>query len=130
MPSKKYVTISTKITESEFAELTAIANIENISISAIIKLCAQAVINGDIKLEKGELKTCPTHDEYCVSGISEEDFQENLRYKELRFDRLLAAFEKRKHPDNIIRQEVEQMIISLLDSPDYTPKKGGNDWGA
>lgn len=130
MATQKRITVNTKISEEESERLNSLAERENISVSALIKLFVRALIDGEITIEKGELKTCPTHDEYCVSGISEEDFQENLRYKELRFDRLLAAFEKRKHPDNIIRQEVEQMIISLLESPDYTSKKGGNDWGA
>ena len=124
MPSKKYVTISTKISEAEFSELSTIANRENISISAIIKLCMQAIINGDIELEKGELKTCPTHDEYCIY----ESLDELYRYRELGFDQVIKCFEKHKYPDHEIRRQTGMMVDQIMNHGNFNPKRSGEEW--
>lgn len=127
MANTKRYTINTKISEKEYAELSLMAERENISIGALLKLFVGAIVNGDIMVEKGELKTCPTTDEHCVSEVSEDEFQENLRYKSLRFDRLIAAFEKRGYPDEEIRRSVETIIQTVLDAPKYNPRRSRYD---
>lgn len=122
MVQKRY-TISTKINERENLELNKLADRENISVSAIIKLFTDALLNGDIELEKGELKICTPPHEYNVSAISEEEFQENLRYKELKLDRLVSAFERKKYPDQAIRQCVEQIVGQILDGGNFNPRR-------
>lgn len=129
MAGKNYVTASVRVSEKEFSELTLITNRENISISAILRLCIQGLINGDVTIEKGELKTHVDTHGYAVSEISEEEFQENLRYKELKLDRLIAAFEKRGYPDEAIGRSVETMIQTVLDSPKYNPRRSRYDEG-
>lgn len=129
MPGKKYVTVSARITEKEYSELQLIAERENISISAILKLCISTIISGELQLEKGELKMHVDTHNHADYEVSEEEFRENLRYKELRFDRLLAAFEKRNHPDESIRRSVETMIQTVLDSPNYNPRRSRFDEG-
>ena len=122
MVQKRY-TISTKINERENLELNKLAERENISVSAIIKLFTDALLNGDIELEKGELKICTPPHEYSVSAVSEEEFQENLRYKELKLDRLVSAFERKKYPDQAIRQCVEQIVGQILDGGNFNPRR-------
>lgn len=122
MVQKRY-TVSTKINERENLELNKLAERENISITAIMKLFVDALLNGDIELEKGELKICTPAHEDCVSAISNEDFEENLRYKELRFDRLLSTFEKKNYPDMAIRSAVESIIGQLLDGGNYNARR-------
>lgn len=122
MTQKRY-TISAKLNEHENNELVRLAERENISVSAIVKLLTETLLNGDIQLEKGEVKICPPPHEDCISAISNEDFEENLRYKELRLDRLVKAFEDKEYPDNIIRQQIENMIGQVRSSGKYNPRR-------
>lgn len=124
MPSKKYQTVGAKISEAEFTELTLIANQENISVSAIMKLFVRALLDGEIIIEKGELKTCPTHDEYCIS----EDLDELYRYKELGFDRVKECFENHKYPDREIRRQNEFIAEQISRQGNFNPKRSGEDW--
>lgn len=123
MSTKKRVTVNAKITEEESVKLNSLAERENISVTALLRLLVDALLTGEIELEKGEIKSCPTTDEYCVSAISEEEFQENLRYKELKLDRLVSAFERRKYPDQAIRQCVEQIVGQILDGSNFNPRR-------
>lgn len=126
---QKRFTISTKINERENLELNKLAERENISISAIMKLFADALLNGDIELEKGELKICTPPHEDCVSAISNEDFEENLRYKELRLDKLVSVFEENNYPDWFIRQQMEVMISQIRDGGKFNPRRSSSDCG-
>ena len=127
---KKRVTINTKITEEESIVLNKLAERENISITAIVRLLVNALLNGDVELEKGEIKTCPTTDEQWVSEVSEEEFRENLRYKELRLDRLVYAFERKRYTDQAIRQSIENIIMQINDNGNYNPRRSyDNDCG-
>jgi hypothetical protein len=121
--TKKRVTINTKITEEESEKLRRVLERENISSTAVLRLLIDGLLNGEIELEKGEIKSCPTHDEYCVSEISEEEFKENLRYKELKLDRLVKAFERNGYPDQAIRQSIEQIICQVMDNGKYNPRR-------
>ena len=126
---QKRFTISTKINERENLELNKLAERENISISAIMKLFADALLNGDIELDKGELKICTPPHEDCISAISNEDFEENLRYKELRLDKLVSVFEENNYPDWLIRQQMEVMISQIRDGGKFNPRRSGSDCG-
>lgn len=118
----KRVTINTKITEEENEKLNRLVSAENISVTALLRLLVTELIDGDIKLEKGEIKSCPTPD--GLSEISNEDFEENLRYKELRLDRLVRAFEENGYPENVIRQQIENLIIQVKDSGKFNRRRG------
>lgn len=120
----KRVTINTKITEEENDKLNRLVSAENISVTALLRLLITELIDGDIKLEKGEIKSCPTPDEMGLSEISNEDFEENLRYKELRLDRLVRAFEENGYPENVIRQQIESLIIQVKDGGKYNRRRG------
>ena len=119
----KRVTINTKITEEENDKLNRLVSAENISVTALLRLLITELIDGDIKLEKGEIKSCPTPDEMGLSEISNEDFEENLRYKELRLDRLVRAFEENGYPENVIRQKIESLIIQVKDGGKYNRRR-------
>lgn len=129
MAKAKRVTVNAKITEEESEKLVRLAERENISITALIRLLVDALINGDIELEKGEVKSCPTHDEMGLSEVSEDDFLENLRYKELKLDKLVSAFEDNSYPDSFVRQQIEMLISQIRDSGKFNPRRSGSDYG-
>lgn len=129
MGISKRVTVNAKITEEESNKLNRLAERENISITALIRLLVNGVLNGDIVVEKGEIKSCPTTDEMGVSAFSNEDFEENLRYKELRLDRLVKAFEDNCYPDNIIRQQIEVIVSQIRENGKFSQRKCNSDWG-
>ena len=117
MAVTKRITVNAKISEKEFAELTMIANRENISVSALMKLCIGALINGEIEVEKGELKTCPTHDEYCVSDdFYSDDFGKKVEKK---FDRL----RERDYPEDVIHVMKQEILAGIDNRIDMLPKK-------
>lgn len=126
MPSKDKKVVGVKIRENDYEFIDNYANMHNISISAMLGLCVSAFVNGDLEVDKGELKMNIPEPE---TDISDEDFRENMRYKELRFDKLLSAFERKKYPDEAIRNSVEQIIGSVLDGPDYSSRRSNYDWG-
>ena len=127
--TQKRFTISTKINERENLELTKLAERENISISAIMKLFSDALLNGEIELEKGELKICTPPHENCISEVMEDDFLENLRYKELKLDKLASVFDEYGYPDYIVRQQIEQMIAMIRDNGKYNPRRLSSEYG-
>jgi len=129
MGKAKRVTVNAKITEEESEKLNRLAERENISITALIRLLVNSLINGDIEIEKGEIKTCPTPDEMGICEVSEENFMENLRYKELKLDRLASVFEEYGYPDSIVRQQIEQMIMMIKDNGRYNSRRSNNDCG-
>lgn len=129
MGKAKRVTVNAKITEEESEKLNRLAERENISITALIRLLVNSLINGDIEIEKGEIKTCPTPDEMGICEVSEEDFKENLRYKELKLDRLASVFEEYGYPDSMVRQQIEQMIMMIKDNGRYNSRRSNSDCG-
>lgn len=129
MPSKNKVSVTARISEDEMRQLETVASRANISISAAMKLYVNALINQDIEIEKGELKTGVNPIGYAVYNESEDEFKENLRYKELKFDRLLRAFEKNEYPDFYVRQSVDQIIGQINENGKFNPRRSGTDWG-
>lgn len=117
-------TIGVKLSEEEVERLETYGKVNNMSNSAMLRLCVNGLLSKEIEIEKGELKAVNP-----VSQFSEEDLAENVRYKELRFDRLLSAFERQGYPDNVIRQSVEQMITTVQDMPKYNGKRARFDEG-
>ena len=124
MATQKRITVNTKISEEESEKLNSLAERENISVSALIKLFVRALIDGEITIEKGELKTCPTHDEYCIC----ESLDELYRYRELGFDQVIKCFEKHKYPDHEIRRQTGMMIDQISNHGNFNPKRASEDW--
>lgn len=120
MSVSKRVTVNAKITEEESLKLNKLAERENISVTAIIRLLVNGLLEGEIELEKGKIKSCPTTDEMGISG---NDYMENLRYKEVRFDRLLQMFKEKGYPDVAIRQCVEQLMTQIGYGGNYNPRR-------
>lgn len=117
MSVSKRITVNTKLSEKEAAELTIIANRENISVSALLKLCVSALINGELEVEKGELKSCPTTDEYCVSDhFYSDDFGRKVEKK---FDRL----REREYPEEVIDMLKAEILAGIDNRIDMLPKK-------
>ena len=65
--------------------------------------------------ENLELNKLAERENISISAISNEDFEENLRYKELRLDKLVSVFEENNYPDWFIRQQMEIMISQIRD---------------
>ena len=116
MVQKRY-TVSTKINEQENEALLKLSEQENISITAIMKLFVAALINGDIELEKGELKTCPPPHEDYVS----ETFE--IPVYESRIEKAIDGLTEKGYPDRLKRNIEEQILESLRNMPRYDPKR-------
>lgn len=129
MPSKNKVSVTARISEDEMKQLETVANRANISISAALKLYVNALITQDIEIEKGELKIGVNPNGYAVYDESEDEFKENLRYKELKFDKLLKVFEKNEYPDFYIRQSIEQIVGQINEGGRFKARRGSTDWG-
>ena len=121
MVSKKV--ISTKISEHEYERLDLISRANGMSVSAVMKLMVSGLLSGDIEIEQGEIKVAEP------VATFDEEFTENIRYKELRFDRLLRAFEKNEYPDSAIRQYIEQIASQVDEQGKFSKKKYRDDWG-
>ena len=116
MVQKRY-TVSTKINEQENEALLKLSEQENISITAIMKLFVAALINGDIELEKGELKTCtPPHEDYVS-----ETFE--IPVYESRIEKAIDGLTEKGYPDRLKRNIEEQILESLRNMPRYDPRR-------
>ena len=117
MPSKKYITVSSRLSEKEFSEIEIIANRENISVSAIIKLCLAAIVNGEIEMEKGELKIgVDTHNHAVFDDFYSDDFGRKVEKK---FDRL----REREYPEEVIDMLKAEILAGIDNRIDMLPKK-------
>ena len=130
MPSKKYVTVGTRVTDEEFGSIEKVINRENISVSALVKLLLGAVINGKVQLENGEIKIdVDTH-----NHADYDDFESD--YFERRLKREFKRLEEGEYPDEYINQLKEELIRGLESRIDMLPKKFdrkkikgmSNDW--
>lgn len=129
MPSKDKKVIGVKVSEYEYGQIERYANTHNMSISALIGICIRGLLNRDIEIEKGELKQGVNPNGYAVYDESEDEFKENLRYKELKFDKLLKVFEKNEYPDFYIRQSIEQIVGQINEGGRFKARRGSTDWG-
>jgi len=123
MVQKRY-TVSTKINEQENKALTEISNQENISVSAVMKLFVDALINGDIELEKGELKICTPPHEDCVSEIL------NVPIFQSKIDKELEKLTEKGYPDKMRMRIEEQISENIRNLPRYDARRmREDDWG-
>lgn len=116
MPSKDKKVISAKVSEKEFQQLETYANTHNVTISAILSLCIKALVDGEIEIEKGELKTGVDPIGYAVSEELDTPFGQKI---EKRLDKL----RERGYPDSFIYSLKEQILNGLDSQIDMLPKK-------
>lgn len=116
MPSKDKKVVSAKLSEKEYQALEIYANTHNISISAILSLCIKALIDGDIQIEKGELKTGVDPIGYAVSEEIDTPFGQKV-------DRKLDKLRERGYPESFIYSMKEQMLSGLDSQIDMLPKR-------
>ncbi len=127
MPSKGQKVIGIKVSEKEFEATETYANTHNISISALFKLYINALLNGEIEIEKGELKTGVNPNGCAVSEESDTPFGQKI---EKRMDKL----RERGYPDNFIYSLKEQILNGLDNQIEMLPKRYDtrrvrDDWG-
>lgn len=116
MPSKNKVSVTARISEDEMKRLDLTANSANISISALLKLLINAIINHDIEVEKGELKLGVDPIGYAVSEELDTPFGQKVDQK---FDKL----RERGYPENFIYSMKEQILSGIDTQIDMLPKK-------
>lgn len=116
MPSKDSKVIGIKVSEKEFQMIETYANTHNISVSALFKLFMNDLLNGNIELEKGELKTGVNPNGYAICEEIDTPFGQKVDRK---FDRL----RERGYPENFIYSMKEQILNGIDSQIDMLPKK-------
>ena len=117
MPSKKQITVGAKISEIENECLIRLSNRENISVSAILKLCIGGIMSGDLDIEKGELKIGVNPIGCAVSdNFYSDDFGSKVEKK---FDRL----REREYPEEVIDMLKAEILAGIDSRIDMLPKK-------
>ena len=116
MPSKDKKVISAKVSEKEFQMLETYANTHNITISAMISLCMSGIMNGDISIEKGELKTGVDPIGYAVFEESDTPFGQKV-------DRKFEKLRERGYPENFIYSMKEQILNGIDAQIEMLPKR-------
>lgn len=115
MPSKDKKVISAKISDGDFQRLEMYANTHNISISAIITLCINGLMSGDLDIQKGELKLGVDPIGYAVCEEIDTPFGQKV-------DRKMEKLIERGYPEKFIYSMKEQMLISLDSQIEMLPK--------
>ena len=116
MPSKNQKVIGVKVSEKEFAMIETYANTHNISVSALFRLFMNDLLNGNINLEKGELKL-------GVNPIGYADSEELDTLFGQKVDRKLEKLRERRYPENFIYSLKEQILNGLDSQIDMLPKR-------
>lgn len=116
MPSKDKKTISARVSEHEFQMLETYANTHNISISAMVNLCLNGLLNGDLDIQKGELKLGVDPIGYAVCDDLDTPFGQKV-------DRKLEKLIERGYPERFICSMKDQMLSGLDSQIDMLPKK-------
>ena len=116
MPSKNQKVIGVKVSEKEFAMIETYANTHNISVSALFRLFMNDLLNGNINLEKGELKL-------GVNPIGYADSEELDTLFGQKVDRKLEKLRERGYPENFIYSLKEQILNGLDSQIDMLPKR-------
>lgn len=116
MPSKDKKVVSAKLNEKEYQMLETYANTHNMTISAILSLCIKALIDGDIQIEKGELKTGVDPIGYAVSAEIDTPFGQKV-------DRKFEKLRERGYPESFIYSMKEQILNGIDSQIDMLPKK-------
>ena len=116
MPSKDKRVVSAKLSEKEYQILETYANTHNMTISAILSLCIKGLVEGDIRIEKGELKTGVDPIGYAVSEEIDTPFGQKI-------EKRLEKLRERGYPENFIYSMKEQILNGLDSQIDMLPKK-------
>lgn len=116
MPSKNQKVIGVKVSEKEFAMIETYANTHNISVSALFRLFMNDLLNGNINLEKGELKLGVNPIGYADSEELDTPFGQKV-------DRKLEKLCERGYPENFIYSLKEQILNGLDSQIDMLPKR-------
>lgn len=116
MPSKDTKVIGVKVSEKEYQMIETYANTHNISISALFKLFMNDLLNGNINLEKGELKIGVNPNGYAVCEELDTPFGQKVDRK---FDKL----RDRGYPEMFISSMKEQILSGIDSQIDMLPKK-------
>lgn len=116
MPSKDKKVIGIKVSESKYQAIETYANTHNISVSALFKLFMNDLLNGDIELEKGELKLGVNPIGYAVFDESETPFGQ-------RVDRKLEKLTDRGYPESFLYSIKDQILNGLDTQIEMLPKK-------
>lgn len=110
MATKKVVGV--KLNEKEYEQVEAKATLDNVSVSAALRLLINGYLNGEIQIEKGELKI--PEKEYEL--IEDAPLGQKL---EKQFDKL----RERGYPERYIRQMGENLVESVRSQIDMMPKR-------
>ena len=121
MPSKNTSVISARVKDSTAIKLGEMAETREITIARLIDEMVEDY-EEKMTIEKGV-----TPIGYAVSEESDEAFLENMRYKELKLDKLVRVFEENSYPDYIVRQQVENLISQIKDYGKFNPRRG-SEW--
>jgi hypothetical protein len=114
MPSKDKKVIGTKVSEYEYQMIERCAEMQNMSVSALLGICARGLIDGDIEIEKGELKQGVNPNGYGLS----DDFS----------GKIYEILTNKGYPDRAIDQMKETIISSVKESPKYDARRTRDDW--
>ena len=116
MPSKNKKVIGVKVSEREYQMIETYANTHNISISALMGLCIEGLLNGDIEIEKGELKIGVNPNGYGICESFDDPFGEKVDRK---FDKL----RDRGYPERFIDSMKEQILNGIDSQISMLPKR-------
>ena len=116
MPSKDKKVIGTKVSEYEYQMIERCAEMQNMSVSALLGICARGLIDGDIEIEKGELKIGVDPTGYAVCENFDTPFGEKVDRK---FDKL----RDRGYPERFIESMKEQILNGIDNQISMLPKK-------
>lgn len=108
--------ISAKISDNEYQMLEKYANTHNISISALVKLFINNLVNGEIEVDKGELKMAVDPNGYGLCEESDTPFGVKVDHK---FDKL----RERGYPEDFIYLMKEQILRGIDSQIEMLPKK-------
>ena len=117
--------VCAKIPDGAYENLDIYASRHGLSISALIKLFVSSLITGEITVEKGELRY--SGESTNVMASSEDELLLD-RYKELKLDKLVAAFEENGYPNSHIRQQIDGLIGQIRENGKFNSRKS-SDYG-
>jgi len=112
MPSKNKRVIGTKLNECDCRIVETYANTHNLSVSALLGILVRGVIDGDIEIEKGELKIGVNP----ISYVENDDFTQRVEAN-------LNELRDREYPERFIESMKEQIISGLAAQISMLPKK-------
>jgi len=121
MPSKDKKVIGVKVSERQHEMIETYANTHNLSISALMSLCIEGLINGDIEIEKGELKLGVNPNGYAVPECFDIPIYES------KIEKAIDGLAEKGYPDRLKKNVEEQILESLRNMPRYDPRRTRDD---